>query len=92
MGGWQASSARLRFSEIVDEAVAGRPQFIQRRDGKEVVVVSREYYERTKPNLKSFLLDAGYSGPGEEAFDAAMRDVRASTAGMFTPRRPDPED
>lgn len=91
MGAWQASSARLRFSEIVDEAVAGRPQFIQRRDGKEVVVVSRDYYEKTKANLKSFLLNAGYSGPGEDAFNSAMRDVRASTANMFALRRSDPE-
>jgi len=77
MGNWQASAARLRFPEIIDAAVAGQPQFVQRRDGKEVVVVSRDYYEKTKPNLKSFLLENGYSGDGEASFDETLREIRA---------------
>jgi prevent-host-death family protein len=46
---WQAAEARHRFSELVDAAVEGHPQFVRRRDGQEVVVVSRDYFEQTKP-------------------------------------------
>jgi prevent-host-death family protein len=77
MGNWQAAAARNRFTEIIDAAVAGEPQFVQRRDGKEVVVVSREYFDSTKPNMKLYLLNAGYAGEGEDQFDAIMEDVRA---------------
>jgi PHD/YefM family antitoxin component YafN of YafNO toxin-antitoxin module len=77
MSVWQAASARNKFAEIIDFAVACEAQFVQRRDGKEVVVVSREYFEHTKPNLKSYLLDAGYAGDGEDEFDALLEDVRA---------------
>lgn len=87
MGAWQSSVARGRLSEIIDQALAGTPQFIQRRDGKEVVVVSREYYDRTKANLKTFLLHEGISGPGEDEFDGIMRDIRANTGGAYTVRR-----
>ena len=83
---WQAAEARHSFSEVVDSAVAGTPQFIRRRDGREVVVVSKEYFEKTKPNLISYLLSSGYAGDEEDAFDIAMRDVRSSTAAMFVPR------
>ncbi len=38
---WQAAVARHRFSELVDAAVEGRPQFVRRRDGQEIVVVSK---------------------------------------------------
>jgi Antitoxin Phd_YefM, type II toxin-antitoxin system len=84
MANWQASNARLRLPEIIDAAVAGQPQFVQRRDGKEVVVVSRDYYERTKPNLKSFLLEGGYSGEGEAAFDEILHNVRANAPDFLT--------
>jgi prevent-host-death family protein len=77
MGNWQAAAARNRFTEIIDAAVAGEPQFVQRRDSKEVVVVSREYFDSTKPNMKLYLLNAGYAGEGEDQFDAIMEDVRA---------------
>jgi prevent-host-death family protein len=87
MGAWQSSVARGRLSEIIDQAVAGTPQFIQRRDGKEVVVVSREYYDRTKANLKTFLLHEGISDAGEDEFDAIMRDIRADTGGAYAARR-----
>ena len=86
MDSWQASVARDHLGDIIDQAVAGHPQFIQRRDGKEVVVVSREYYDRTKDNLKTFLLNHGYAGHGEDAFDAIMEDIRGSSAGAFAPR------
>ena len=36
---WKAAEARHRFSDLVDAAVEGHPQFVRRRDGREVVVV-----------------------------------------------------
>jgi hypothetical protein len=86
MAAWQASSARLHFSDIVDGAVAGIPQFVERRDSKAVVVVSRAYDEQTKSNLKTVLLDAGYSGAGEGAFDESLRDIRANAPNLLAAR------
>jgi prevent-host-death family protein len=83
---WQAASARHKFSDIIDAAVAGHPQFVQRRDGKEVVVVSREYFETTKPNIKTFLLNQGYSGSGEDSFDAILAQVRADSPDFLLQR------
>ena len=80
---WQAAEARHRFSDVVDAAVEGSPQFIRRRDGREVVLVSREYFERTKPSLKSYLLSAGYAEAEDDAFDAAMRHVRTEGGPLF---------
>jgi prevent-host-death family protein len=84
---WQASQARSRFAEIVDAAVGGRPQFIKRRDGREVVLVSRDYFDRTKMNLKTYLLTAGYAGDEPDAFDEAMKNVR-SRLPPIAPRVP----
>jgi prevent-host-death family protein len=42
---WQATKARGALSAIIDAAVDGAPQLIRRRDGKEVVVMSRAHYE-----------------------------------------------
>lgn len=89
---WLASEARQRFSDLVDAAVEGHPQFVQRRDGRQVVVVSREYFEQTKPNLKSYLLNAGYAGDEDDAFDVAMREVRSDWASMLQPRSVDLND
>jgi prevent-host-death family protein len=86
---WQAATARHRFSELVDAAVEGRPQFVRRRDGREVVVVSREYYEQTRPNLKSVLLSYRFGERGD-AFDQALQDAGASMGAAFTPRDLEP--
>lgn len=83
---WQAGRARHHFSEIVDSAVEGKPQFIRRRDGREVVLVSREYFERTKPSLKSYLLSSGYAADEDDAFDRAMR---GGTGPLLRPRKVD---
>jgi PHD/YefM family antitoxin component YafN of YafNO toxin-antitoxin module len=74
---WQATRARTHFSEIIDAAIDGKPQFIRRRDGLEVVLVSRDYFDRTKMNLKSYLLTAGYAPDEPDAFDEAMATVRS---------------
>ncbi len=89
---WQAAEARHRFSDVVDAAVEGRPQFVRRRDGREVVVVSREYFEETKPNLKSYLTSSGYADPDDDAFDVAMRSVRTDGVPLFQSRDIDLKD
>lgn len=82
---WQAAAARHHFSDIVDAAVEGRPQFVRRRDGHEVVVVSKEYFEKTRPNRQSYLLTAGYADDDDE-FDRILQDIRASGDTVFGPR------
>jgi prevent-host-death family protein len=89
---WQAAEARHRFSELVDAAVDGHPQFVRRRDGREVVVISREYFEETKPNLKSYLLGAGYADEQDDAFDVALRGVRTDGVPLLKPRNVNLED
>jgi prevent-host-death family protein len=88
---WQAAAARHRFGDVVDAAVAGRPQFIRRRDGQEVVVVSRDHFEKTKANLQTFLLTAGYADDADGVFDRAVRDARALVGGTLKPRHDDME-
>jgi prevent-host-death family protein len=82
---WQATKARGAFAEIIEAAVAGTPQLIRRRDGKEVVVVSRDYFEANKPNLRDYLLTSGYAEE-HDAFDDALRIVREGGRVMFAPR------
>ena len=82
---WQAAVARHRFSELVDAAVEGRPQFVRRRDGQEIVVVSKEYYERTRPDLKSVLLSYRFGERGD-TFDAALAEARATLGAALTPQ------
>ena len=85
---WQASSARRHFSDVVNAAVAGHPQFIRRRDGREVVLVSREYFEQTRPNLKSYLLTAGFAEGPQDAFDSLLAETRGEVGASVTPRSP----
>jgi prevent-host-death family protein len=73
---WQAAQARAHFAEVVEAAVEGKPQFIRRRDGQEVVLVSRDYFDRTKMNLKTYLLTAGYADDAPDDFDSVMQGVR----------------
>ncbi len=82
---WQASEARHRFANLVDAAVKGEPQFVTRSDGREVVVVSREYFEKTRPTLKTYLLNEGVADEGEDAFDRALQDIRAEGSPFILP-------
>jgi prevent-host-death family protein len=79
---WQATKARGAFAEIIEAAAEGTPQLIRRRDGKEVVVVSRDYFEARRPNLRDYLLNAGYAAD-HDAFDDALRAVRESADSPF---------
>lgn len=67
-------------------------QFVRRRDGREVVVVSREYFEETKPNLKSYLVGSGYAGKGDDAFHVAMQGARTEGSLFLRPRNVDLKD
>lgn len=89
---WEASEAQASFAEVFEAAMTGAPQVLQRRDGREVVVVSRDYYDRTRPSLKAYLLANGYAGDEEDAFDRAMRDIREGPPIPFAPRDVDLRD
>jgi prevent-host-death family protein len=82
---WQAAEARHNFTRLVDAAVKGDPQFVARRDGQEVVVVSRAYFEKTRPNLKTYLLAEGVAGEEEDAFDRALQEIRAEGSPFVMP-------
>jgi prevent-host-death family protein len=82
---WRASDARHKFTDVVDAAVLGEPQFVKRRDGRQVVVVSLEYFEKTRPTLKFYLLTEGVSDEGDDAFDRAMREIRAEGSPFVIP-------
>jgi len=82
---WQASEARHKFTDVVDAAVSGDPQFVRRRDGRQVVVVSLEYFEKTRPTLKSYLLTQGFMEEGDDVFDQALREIRAEGSPFIIP-------
>jgi PHD/YefM family antitoxin component YafN of YafNO toxin-antitoxin module len=84
---WQA---RHRFSEIVDAAVEGQFQYVKRRDAKEVVVVSRDYFERTRPTLKTYLLTEGFAEDGEDAFDQVLRNIRREGSPFVVDEQSEP--
>lgn len=86
---WQAAEARNRFTDLVDAAVHGHPQFVKRRDGREVVVVSREYFEKTRPTLKSYLLTEGVTEDGDDAFDRAIGEIRGEGSPFIIPGHAD---
>jgi hypothetical protein len=69
----------------------GTPQLIRRRDGKAVVVVSKDAFDKTAPNLRDYLLHAGYA-PAHDEFDDALRRVREGGGGFPGPRPVDIED
>ena len=64
---WQAAAARHRFSDLLDAAAAGEPQLVRRRDGTEVVVMSRACFEQSRPTLKSALLAHRFGTSGDAA-------------------------
>lgn len=86
---WRASDARQHFSDLLDAAVEGTPQFVVRRDGREVVIVSRGYFDKTRPTMKDYLLAAGYAEDGDDAFDLALRDIDREGGLLFGNKRPE---
>ena len=79
---WQVQAARARFSTLIDEALAGRPQRISRRGKDVAVVVAAADYDRlTKP--RESLVDFFRNSPLAEA----MADGRLDLAREKDPIR-----
>ncbi len=79
---WQVAEARRHFADVMDAASLGEPQVIARRDGSEVVMVSRAYFNTTRPNLKTALL-ANRFGTRGDAFDRALDEARETLGGVL---------
>jgi prevent-host-death family protein len=71
---WQVQDARARFSRLIDEAVAGRPQHISRR-GKDVAVVlgAADYERLMKP--RESIVDFFRNSPLAEAMAGGELDL-----------------
>jgi PHD/YefM family antitoxin component YafN of YafNO toxin-antitoxin module len=81
---WQFTKARANLSDVFDRALA-EPQVIRHRNGDEVVIVSRKYFEDTKPTLKHALLASRGSGEqDDDPFDAALARIRAGGAAVLS--------
>jgi antitoxin Phd len=58
---WQLQTAKQKFSELVDRALAEGPQVVTRRGREVVVVVGIDEYRRLRgkrPDFKRFLMEA----------------------------------
>jgi prevent-host-death family protein len=53
MDEWRIADAKNKFSELFNNALIGRIQLVHRRDG-DVVIISRNEYERLVGQKKSF--------------------------------------
>jgi prevent-host-death family protein len=53
MDEWRITDAKNKFSELFNNALMGRMQIVHRRDG-DVVIISRNEYERLVGQKKSF--------------------------------------
>jgi hypothetical protein len=84
---WQAAPAREAFAELIDAAVNGTPQLVRRQDGKAVVVVSKAHVDSHEPNLRDYLLTAGYAG-AHDAFNDALEKVKQGSARFPAPAAP----
>lgn len=77
---WTLQDAKNKFSAVVDEALAGRPQEVTRRGKLAVVVLSAEEYHRLvnaagfkRERFADHLL--GFPSNDIERMDAKPRDV-----------------
>jgi prevent-host-death family protein len=63
---WRLADAKNRFSEVVNRALAGTPQVVERRRDAVVVMARRDYEKLTgrRPSFKQFLLGKGPSFQG----------------------------
>ena len=82
MDTWQLQDAKNKLSELVEQALNGRPQMITRRGKPAVVITSVEDYTKThKPekNFIDFLLSMPKLADDDEdpfpRIDSPMRDV-----------------
>ena len=81
---WQVQTARARFSELLEKAVAEGPQIVTRRGVEMAVVVSMRQWEtlqRTiRPNLKELLLAPA---PRVESLAPARRPLSRRPTSRF---------
>ena len=58
---WQVQTAKQKFSELVERALAEGPQIVTRRGSEVVVVIAVDEYRRLRegtPDFKQFLRSA----------------------------------
>jgi prevent-host-death family protein len=74
---WSASDARANFADLLNEAASGEVQTIERRDGSEFVLVSKQMFMTSRPSLAHYLadLDTGLNEQESEEWLQAMRDA-----------------
>jgi prevent-host-death family protein len=74
---WSVSDARANFADLLNEAAAGQVQTIERRDGSEFVLVSKQVFISSRPSLAQYLanLDTGLNEQESEEWLQAMRDA-----------------
>lgn len=77
---WTLQDAKNKFSAVVDEALAGRPQEVTRRGKPAVVILSTEEYQRLvraagaeRGSFADHLL--GFPTDDIERMDAKPRDI-----------------
>lgn len=61
---WQLQDAKSKFSQVVDNAMHDKPQFVTKHGRNAVVVLSFEDYKKIikpKTNLVSFLINSPLS-------------------------------
>lgn len=79
---WSLHDAKNKFSALVEAAVKGKPQFVNRRGRPAVVVLSEEEYERLTaaakadaPSFAEHLLAMPQDDGGFEDLPLRPRDV-----------------
>lgn len=77
---WTLQDAKNKFSAVVEEALAGRPQEVSKRGKPAVIVLSASEYERllraaaeNRGTFKDHLL--GFPGGEFESIEARPRDI-----------------
>jgi len=80
---WGVAEARHRFGEVLDAASKGAPQIIRHRNGAEFVLMSRQQYEASKPDLRTVLTSFDF-GTEEDEFDRILAEFRPSNTPEAT--------
>jgi prevent-host-death family protein len=80
---WQASEARNNFPELMKRALSGKAQIVRHRNGEEVVVLSRQDFEATRPTLREFLLKGGPRAAGDNDLERIISKSRAEGIGLL---------
>lgn len=69
---WSASDAKVQFDALVEAASKGEVQHIRADDGSEVIVMSKEQFDRSVSSLKMALLTGG-AGQSGDALDDQVK-------------------